>query len=152
MGEGESVVALTVPAFRIRRQPPGLGYARAGLPLKSLPTDSPQAQGDAHGIHDILPPPVGGAARTFPPPLRPIAARPLPRRRQRPDPPLESRYRKERLLGAGGQGVVYLGERQGADGFTLPVALKVFSPEPYRDAAAYEEDMGRVAAWRPAWP
>ena len=54
-------------------------------------------------------------------------------------------YRKLRLLGAGGQGVVYLGERCGADGFTLPVALKVFSPEPYRDAAAYDEDMGRVA-------
>ena len=54
-------------------------------------------------------------------------------------------YRKIRLLGAGGQGVVYLGERRGADGFTLPVALKVFSPEPYRDADAYDEDMGRVA-------
>ena len=56
-----------------------------------------------------------------------------------------ARYRKLRLLGAGGQGVVYLGEREGTDGFTLPVALKVFSPEPYRDEAAYEEDMGRVA-------
>ena len=54
-------------------------------------------------------------------------------------------YRKMRLLGAGGQGAVYLGERLGADGFTLPVALKVFSPEPYRDADAYDEDMGRVA-------
>ena len=54
-------------------------------------------------------------------------------------------YRKQRLLGAGGQGVVYLGERQGTDGFTLPVALKVFSPRPYPDAAAYDDDMGRVA-------
>jgi eukaryotic-like serine/threonine-protein kinase len=55
------------------------------------------------------------------------------------------RYRKQRLLGSGGQGVVYLGERQGADQFTLPVALKIFSPESYRDAEAYEEDMVRVA-------
>jgi serine/threonine-protein kinase len=55
------------------------------------------------------------------------------------------RYRKMRLLGSGGQGVVYLGERQGADQFTLPVALKVFSPESYRDEQAYEEDMARIA-------
>ncbi|HJT76439.1 MAG TPA: serine/threonine-protein kinase [Gemmataceae bacterium] len=55
------------------------------------------------------------------------------------------RYRKVRLLGTGGQGVVYLSERQGTDGFALPVALKVFSPEPYRDAASYREDMGRIA-------
>jgi serine/threonine-protein kinase len=51
-----------------------------------------------------------------------------------------------RPLGKGGQGVVFLARRQGADGFTLPVALKVFSPESYRDADAYDEDMGRVAA------
>jgi serine/threonine-protein kinase len=50
------------------------------------------------------------------------------------------------LVGRGGQGVVFLARREGADGFTLPVALKVFSPESYRTAAAYEEDMGRVAA------
>jgi serine/threonine-protein kinase len=52
---------------------------------------------------------------------------------------------KVRLLGTGGQGAVFLGERRGTDGFSLPVALKVFSPEPYRDARAYEEDMGRIA-------
>ena len=57
-----------------------------------------------------------------------------------------TRSRKLRLLGTGGQGVVFLAQRQGADGFTLPVALKVFSPESYRDARAYDEDMGRVAA------
>jgi serine/threonine-protein kinase len=55
-----------------------------------------------------------------------------------------TRHRKLRLLGQGGQGAVYLGERQGADGFTLPVALKVFSPEHYRDDASYQEDMGRI--------
>src|SRR5690349_16930189 len=53
--------------------------------------------------------------------------------------------RKLRLLGKGGQGVVYLGERRDTDRFALPVALKVFSPEPYRDAEDYAEDMGRIA-------
>jgi serine/threonine protein kinase len=56
------------------------------------------------------------------------------------------RYRKLRQLGSGGQGVVFLGEREGADHFRLPVALKIFSPESYRDAQAYEEDMTRVAS------
>ncbi|MEN0110320.1 MAG: serine/threonine protein kinase, partial [Planctomycetota bacterium] len=37
--------------------------------------------------------------------------------------------RLKQLLGSGGQGVVYLSERRGADSFTLPVALKFFSPE-----------------------
>ena len=36
--------------------------------------------------------------------------------------------RLKRMLGSGGQGVVYLTERRGADNFTLPVALKIFSP------------------------
>jgi serine/threonine-protein kinase len=60
-----------------------------------------------------------------------------------------TRYRKLHLLGSGGQGAVYLAHRLGADGFTRPVALKVFSPEPYRDARSYQEDManvGRVAS------
>jgi serine/threonine-protein kinase len=50
-----------------------------------------------------------------------------------------------KLLGRGGQGVVFLTERRGADGFTLPIALKIFSPERYRDIAAYDEAMGRMA-------
>lgn len=52
-------------------------------------------------------------------------------------------------LGAGGQGVVYLTERRGSDGFTLPVALKVFSPERYSSPNHYDSEMarmGRVAA------
>ncbi|MCS7045240.1 MAG: serine/threonine protein kinase [Gemmataceae bacterium] len=57
-----------------------------------------------------------------------------------------AQYCKIRLLGKGGQGVVYLSERQGSDLFRLPVALKIFSPEQYRDAAAYDEDMTRIAA------
>ena len=53
--------------------------------------------------------------------------------------------RLQRQLGAGGQGVVYLSERRGADNFTLPIAIKVFSPERYADAISYHEAMQRVA-------
>src|SRR6516225_6559359 len=53
--------------------------------------------------------------------------------------------RLTRLLGSGGQGVVYLSQRRGADGFTLPVALKIFSPERYEDTRAYDEAMARMA-------
>jgi len=55
-----------------------------------------------------------------------------------------TRYRKLHLLGTGGQGAVYLAHRLGANGFTRPVALKVFSPESYRDAPSYVEDMANV--------
>src|SRR5437016_10336963 len=54
-------------------------------------------------------------------------------------------YKKIRLLGKGGQGVVYLSERQGTDSFRLPVALKIFSPESYRDVPSYVADMVRIA-------
>jgi serine/threonine-protein kinase len=54
-------------------------------------------------------------------------------------------YRLKRLLGSGGQGIVYLSERRGADEFTLPVAIKVFSPERFEDARAYEDTMARIA-------
>jgi len=54
-------------------------------------------------------------------------------------------HRLLRLLGSGGQGVVYLTERRGTDDFTLPVALKIFSPERYEDVRTYEESMGRIA-------
>ena len=50
-----------------------------------------------------------------------------------------------KLLGSGGQGVVYLSQRRGTDNFTLPVALKIFSPSPYEDTHGYEESMGRIA-------
>jgi serine/threonine-protein kinase len=56
----------------------------------------------------------------------------------------DTRYRKQRLLGAGGQGAVYLADRLGADGFIRPVALKVFSPETYHSDQSYLEDMTRV--------
>ena len=54
-------------------------------------------------------------------------------------------HRLIRPLGSGGQGVVYLSERRGTDSFTLPVALKIFSPERYSDDRAYDEAMGRIA-------
>jgi hypothetical protein len=50
-----------------------------------------------------------------------------------------------RLLGRGGQGVVYLTERRGADNFTIPVAVKIFSPDRYLDARTYDEAMFRIA-------
>ena len=54
-------------------------------------------------------------------------------------------HRLVRLLGSGGQGVVYLSMRRGTDHFTLPVALKIFSPERYETDHAYDEAMGRMA-------
>jgi len=54
-------------------------------------------------------------------------------------------YHFTRRLGAGGQGVVYLTEHRGADGFTVPVAAKVFTPERYDDARGYDEAMLRIA-------
>ncbi len=40
---------------------------------------------------------------------------------------------------------MYLSERRGTDGFTLPVALKIFSPERFEDSRAYDEAMARIA-------
>lgn len=54
--------------------------------------------------------------------------------------------RLKRVLGKGGQGIVYLSERRGADNFTLPVALKFFSPERFPDERTYREAMERMAA------
>lgn len=50
-----------------------------------------------------------------------------------------------RMLGSGGQGVVYLTERRGTDGFTLPVAIKIFSPDRYEDDRTYDSSMQRIA-------
>ena len=47
-----------------------------------------------------------------------------------------------RLLGKGGQGVVYLSERRGADGFTLPIALKVFFTSSLRDRVGLRDGDG----------
>lgn len=50
----------------------------------------------------------------------------------------------KRVLGSGGQGIVFLTERRGSDQFTLPVALKIFSPEHYISIQQYELDMLRI--------
>lgn len=50
-----------------------------------------------------------------------------------------------RLLGSGGQGVVYLTELRGTEEFTLPAALKIFSPERFDSAASYDTAMQRLA-------
>lgn len=62
-----------------------------------------------------------------------------------PDPTWSAPHRKIRLLGSGGQGVVYLSERCGTDRFALPVALKFFSPQYHRDADDYAANMQQVA-------
>ncbi len=54
-------------------------------------------------------------------------------------------FHLSRLLGSGGQGAVYLTQLRGADEFTVPVALKVFSPERYQDARSYADSMRRMA-------
>jgi eukaryotic-like serine/threonine-protein kinase len=54
-------------------------------------------------------------------------------------------HRFRHVLGSGGQGVVFLGDRRGADGFSLPIAVKVFSPDRYADARAYDDAMMRIA-------
>lgn len=54
-------------------------------------------------------------------------------------------HRFVRELGSGGQGIVYLSERKGADGFNQPVAMKVFSPERFPTSSAYKKTMERIA-------
>ena len=54
-------------------------------------------------------------------------------------------HRLVRLLGSGGHGYVYLSEGRGTDGFTLPVALKIFSPERHPDHRAYDDAMRQIA-------
>ncbi len=51
-----------------------------------------------------------------------------------------------RCLGTGGQGIVFLSERQGTDAFRRPVALKIFSPARFADQEGYETEMGRIAS------
>ena len=50
-----------------------------------------------------------------------------------------------KCLGVGGQGVVYLSERRGVDGFTIPVALKIFSPDRFTSPPEYSAEMARLA-------
>ena len=50
-----------------------------------------------------------------------------------------------KILGKGGQGIVYLSERVGSDLFSRPVAVKVFSPERYETMDSYLEAMQQLA-------
>ncbi len=50
-----------------------------------------------------------------------------------------------RVIGKGGQGIVFLSTRRGADEFTVPMALKFFTPERYEDERSYSADMARIA-------
>lgn len=50
-----------------------------------------------------------------------------------------------KLLGTGGQGKVFLTERREADGFTLPVAIKIFDPACYECPRDYDDAMVRMA-------
>ncbi|HLQ46338.1 MAG TPA: protein kinase, partial [Planctomycetaceae bacterium] len=54
-------------------------------------------------------------------------------------------YRLLRRVGSGGQGVVYLAERLAVHNLTLPVALKVFSPESHPTVEHYRREMERIA-------
>ncbi|MCA9062229.1 MAG: serine/threonine protein kinase [Planctomycetaceae bacterium] len=48
-------------------------------------------------------------------------------------------------LGGGGQGSVLLAEQRGAAGFRIPVAIKFFSPRPFKSAKEYDQEMHRLA-------
>ena len=50
-----------------------------------------------------------------------------------------------RAIGSGGQGVVFLSERCGSDGFVLPMAIKVFSPERFDSDVRYDQEMEYLA-------
>ena len=56
-----------------------------------------------------------------------------------------TRYQLIDRLGAGSQGVVFLAERLGAHNISLPVALKIFSPQSHPDSRSYRREMERLA-------
>ena len=56
-----------------------------------------------------------------------------------------SHLRLLKVLGSGGQGVVYLTELRGTDEFTLPAAVKIFSPQRFEDVFSYDDTMHRAA-------
>lgn len=54
-------------------------------------------------------------------------------------------YRLLKRLGSGGQGVVFLAERLGAHNAKWPVAVKVFSPQPFATVDDYHDEMERLS-------
>ena len=99
----------------------------------TVTADLPRGTGSIH----LAAAPAGDRSRTLPARYRAMMA----------DGGLDwsEHLRPLRRLGSGGQGVVFLVERIGSDGFRLPVALKVFSPERYGDDQLYDIAMTRMA-------
>ncbi len=56
-----------------------------------------------------------------------------------------AQYRMIRLLGSGAQGVVYLANREGVDGYSTRVAAKIFPRDVDVAGTTYEEEMRRIA-------
>lgn len=54
-------------------------------------------------------------------------------------------YNFVRKLGAGGQGIVYLTDREGAFGVNFQLALKFHRPDGYPTEASYRQEMARMA-------
>jgi serine/threonine protein kinase len=63
----------------------------------------------------------------------------------REDVAWEVKYRLVRRLGSGGQGIVYLADRDGAFDVTFRLALKFFRPDRYQSVDEYRTDMSRLA-------
>ena len=74
-------------------------------------------------------------------PLQPYLAQEEPPQEIRWD----ARYAILRQIGQGAQGIVYLARREGADGYHVNVALKVFSRHPQWSVEEYLGEMRRVA-------
>ncbi len=58
----------------------------------------------------------------------------------------EQAYRLKKILGSGGQGRVFLGEREGAFNVSFDLALKFYRPDGYDDVEMYRREMSRLAA------
>lgn len=63
----------------------------------------------------------------------------------RDDVSWEMTYQLISRLGAGGQGVVFLGERVGAFDVSFQLALKFYCPAGYPDVATYRSEMARLS-------
>jgi serine/threonine protein kinase len=105
------------------------------LPLLPPRVEPPSDSDDGLTATDLLTyhPSLGRPAPAY------VAPEPIP------DICWNARYRILQLLGNGAQGVVYLAEREGADGYRTKVAIKVFFRDPARAAEDYLLEMKRVA-------